>query len=46
MIVELAGRRITHAYHYTYAVDSLKIGKEAGSLLIVVVNRYHLQYFR
>ena len=35
VIVELAGRRITHAYHYTYAVDSLKIGKEAA----IVVNR-------
>ena len=35
VIVELAGRRITHAYHYTYAVDSLKIGKEAR----IVVNR-------
>ena len=35
VIVELAGRRITHAYHYTYAADSLKIGKEAG----IVVNR-------
>ena len=35
VIVELAGRRITHAYHYTYAADSLKIGKEAG----IVVTR-------
>ena len=35
VIVELAGRRITHVYHYTYAVDSLKIGKGTT----IVVNR-------
>ena len=42
VIVELAGRRITHVYHYTYAVDSLEIGK--GTTIVVNRGREQMSF--